>query len=210
MARFYRIQKGLFRKYLFSLDHKTIGLQYALTSLIFLLIGRPPRDHPSLEQGCHPQLRPAADARETGRDSRGRAARLVHADADGSGRSRARSCAAWVTTVCAALTPSRPSQTSAPGSHVRLRPSRSTRSIRTIRTTGNEKRRGAVWTPRQGGSTVTLCCSSRRCRRLLLRDLRRARFRRRGQGHTLGHLLPVILRIPNRDARVGLAAEIAG
>jgi len=29
----------LFRKYLFSLDHKVIGLQYALTSLIFLLIG---------------------------------------------------------------------------------------------------------------------------------------------------------------------------
>jgi cytochrome c oxidase subunit 1 len=29
----------LFRKYLFSLDHKVIGLQYALASLIFLLIG---------------------------------------------------------------------------------------------------------------------------------------------------------------------------
>jgi len=29
----------LFRKYLFSLDHKVIGLQYALTSLLFLLIG---------------------------------------------------------------------------------------------------------------------------------------------------------------------------
>jgi cytochrome c oxidase subunit 1 len=29
----------LFRKYVFSLDHKIIGLQYALTSLIFLLIG---------------------------------------------------------------------------------------------------------------------------------------------------------------------------
>jgi cytochrome c oxidase subunit 1 len=29
----------LFRKYLFSLDHKVIGLQYALTSLVFLLIG---------------------------------------------------------------------------------------------------------------------------------------------------------------------------
>jgi len=39
MPRFYRIQTGLFRKYLFSLDHKVIGLQYALTSLIFLLIG---------------------------------------------------------------------------------------------------------------------------------------------------------------------------
>ena len=39
MTRFYRIQTGLFRKYLFSLDHKVIGLQYALTSLIFLLIG---------------------------------------------------------------------------------------------------------------------------------------------------------------------------
>ena len=39
MSRFYRIQAGLFRKYLFSLDHKVIGLQYALTSLIFLLIG---------------------------------------------------------------------------------------------------------------------------------------------------------------------------
>jgi len=39
MSRFYRIQTGLFRKYLFSLDDKIIGLQYALTSLIFLLIG---------------------------------------------------------------------------------------------------------------------------------------------------------------------------
>jgi hypothetical protein len=39
MPRFYRIQTGLFRKYLFSLDHKVIGLQDALTSLIFLLIG---------------------------------------------------------------------------------------------------------------------------------------------------------------------------
>ncbi len=39
MPRFYRIQTGLFRKYLFSLDHKVIGLQYALTSLVFLLIG---------------------------------------------------------------------------------------------------------------------------------------------------------------------------
>ncbi len=39
MSRFYRIQTGLFRKYLFSLDHTVIGLQYALTSLIFLLIG---------------------------------------------------------------------------------------------------------------------------------------------------------------------------
>ena len=29
----------MFRKYLFSLDHKVIGLQYALTSLLFLLIG---------------------------------------------------------------------------------------------------------------------------------------------------------------------------
>jgi len=29
----------LFRKYIFSLDHKVIGLQYALTSLFFLLIG---------------------------------------------------------------------------------------------------------------------------------------------------------------------------
>jgi cytochrome c oxidase subunit 1 len=29
----------LFRKYLFSLDHKVIGLQYALTSLLFLLVG---------------------------------------------------------------------------------------------------------------------------------------------------------------------------
>jgi cytochrome c oxidase subunit 1 len=29
----------LFRKYLFSLDHKVIGRQYTLTSLIFLLIG---------------------------------------------------------------------------------------------------------------------------------------------------------------------------
>jgi cytochrome c oxidase subunit 1 len=27
------------RKYIFSLDHKVIGLQYALTSLVFLLIG---------------------------------------------------------------------------------------------------------------------------------------------------------------------------
>src|SRR3977135_2721182 len=39
MSRFYRIQTGLFRKYLFSFNHKVIGLQYALTSLIFLLIG---------------------------------------------------------------------------------------------------------------------------------------------------------------------------
>jgi cytochrome c oxidase subunit 1 len=29
----------LFRKYLFSTDHKVIGLQYALTSLVFLLVG---------------------------------------------------------------------------------------------------------------------------------------------------------------------------
>jgi cytochrome c oxidase subunit I len=29
----------LFRKYVFSLDHTVIGLQYALTSLFFLLIG---------------------------------------------------------------------------------------------------------------------------------------------------------------------------
>ena len=29
----------MFRKYIFSLDHKVIGLQYALTSLFFLLIG---------------------------------------------------------------------------------------------------------------------------------------------------------------------------
>ena len=29
----------MFRKYAFSLDHKVIGLQYALTSLVFLLIG---------------------------------------------------------------------------------------------------------------------------------------------------------------------------
>ena len=29
----------MIRKYFFSLDHKTIGLQYALTSLVFLLIG---------------------------------------------------------------------------------------------------------------------------------------------------------------------------
>jgi cytochrome c oxidase subunit I len=39
MPRFYRIQTRLFRKYIFSLDHKVIGLQYALTSLVFLLIG---------------------------------------------------------------------------------------------------------------------------------------------------------------------------
>jgi cytochrome c oxidase subunit I len=39
MPRFYRIDEGLFRKYVFSLDHKVIGLQYALTSLVFLLIG---------------------------------------------------------------------------------------------------------------------------------------------------------------------------
>src|SRR5689334_5290016 len=39
MPRFYRIQTVLFRKYVFSLDHKIIGLQYALTSLVFLLIG---------------------------------------------------------------------------------------------------------------------------------------------------------------------------
>ena len=39
MPRFYRIHTGLFRKYVFSLDHHIIGLQYALTSLIFLLIG---------------------------------------------------------------------------------------------------------------------------------------------------------------------------
>ena len=39
MPRFYRIHTGLFRKYVFSLDHKVIGLQYALTSLVFLLIG---------------------------------------------------------------------------------------------------------------------------------------------------------------------------
>ena len=29
----------MFRKYLFSVDHKIIGLQYALTSLVFLLVG---------------------------------------------------------------------------------------------------------------------------------------------------------------------------
>jgi cytochrome c oxidase subunit 1 len=39
MPRFYRIQTDLFRKYVFSLDHKVIGLQYALTSLFFLSIG---------------------------------------------------------------------------------------------------------------------------------------------------------------------------
>ena len=39
MSRFYRIRTVLFRKYVFSLDHKVIGLQYALTSLVFLLIG---------------------------------------------------------------------------------------------------------------------------------------------------------------------------
>ena len=39
MPRFYRIHTHLFRKYVFSLDHKVIGLQYALTSLVFLLIG---------------------------------------------------------------------------------------------------------------------------------------------------------------------------
>jgi len=39
MPRFYRIRTVLFRKYVFSLDHKVIGLQYALTSLVFLLIG---------------------------------------------------------------------------------------------------------------------------------------------------------------------------
>jgi cytochrome c oxidase subunit I len=37
MPRFYRIQTLLAR--LFSLDHKVIGVQYALTSLFFLLIG---------------------------------------------------------------------------------------------------------------------------------------------------------------------------
>jgi cytochrome c oxidase subunit 1 len=37
MPRFYRIQTLLAR--FFSLDHKVIGLQYALTSLFFLLIG---------------------------------------------------------------------------------------------------------------------------------------------------------------------------
>ena len=58
-----------------------------------LPVGKAGRDH-ALEQGRHPQLRPAADAREAGRDSRHRPAGLVHADADRpSGTSRARSCA---------------------------------------------------------------------------------------------------------------------
>src|SRR5579863_9609888 len=32
-------EPGFLRKYVFSLDHKTIGLQYMFTSLVFLLIG---------------------------------------------------------------------------------------------------------------------------------------------------------------------------
>src|SRR5216117_3193294 len=32
-------EEGFIRKWIFSLDHKIIGLQYMLTSLIFLLIG---------------------------------------------------------------------------------------------------------------------------------------------------------------------------
>jgi cytochrome c oxidase subunit 1 len=30
---------GFIRKYIFSLDHKVIGLQYMFTSMIFLLVG---------------------------------------------------------------------------------------------------------------------------------------------------------------------------
>ena len=30
---------GLLRRYIFSTDHKVIGLQYAVTSMVFLLVG---------------------------------------------------------------------------------------------------------------------------------------------------------------------------
>ena len=30
---------GFWRKYIFSVDHKVIGIQYALTALLFLLFG---------------------------------------------------------------------------------------------------------------------------------------------------------------------------
>ncbi len=45
----------MFRKYVFSLDHKVIGLQYALTSLFFLLIGFSLACvllHPHVERPC--------------------------------------------------------------------------------------------------------------------------------------------------------------
>ncbi|HEX7449608.1 MAG TPA: hypothetical protein VF306_18770, partial [Pirellulales bacterium] len=32
-------EPGFVRKYVFSVDHKVIGIQYALTSLVFLFIG---------------------------------------------------------------------------------------------------------------------------------------------------------------------------
>ena len=32
-------QEGFWRKYIFSVDHKIIGIQYGITALIFLLIG---------------------------------------------------------------------------------------------------------------------------------------------------------------------------
>ncbi|MHC4090520.1 MAG: cytochrome C oxidase subunit I, partial [Planctomycetota bacterium] len=32
-------QPGFWRRYLFSTDHKTIGIQYAITALVFLFFG---------------------------------------------------------------------------------------------------------------------------------------------------------------------------
>ena len=32
-------EESFFRKYIWSTDHKTIGLQYGITALVFLLVG---------------------------------------------------------------------------------------------------------------------------------------------------------------------------
>ena len=69
-----------------------------------------------LEQGRHSQLQPDPDAREAGRHSRGNDPGLVHADRRrATGKSTARSCAASVTTACAALTRSSRRPTTTPG-----------------------------------------------------------------------------------------------
>ena len=39
MPGFYRIRANLIRRYIFSTDHKVVGIQYGLASLVFLLLG---------------------------------------------------------------------------------------------------------------------------------------------------------------------------
>ena len=42
---------GFWRKYVFSMDHKVIGIQYAITGLLFLLFGFTPDDDHAVAAG---------------------------------------------------------------------------------------------------------------------------------------------------------------